>query len=172
MSIKVAVVEPVPGKGGWFWALVPVALLTASVAGVGTMASIAARDPGFALEKNYYDRAVHWDRSQAQAAENARLGYRLSGEVVASGGASEVVLRFVDRSGAPVPGAHLTVEAFANARARDRRPLTFVEGENGSYRATLADARPGLWELRVDASVGGDHFTDAVRVDVPRSPHP
>jgi hypothetical protein len=153
--------------GGAFWAMVPVVLLTLGVAGVVLLGSIAANDPGFALERDYYQRAVHWDRQQAEWAENQRLGYRLGAEVRDAGSGVEVVARVVDRAGAALTGAHIEVEAFANARAGARRTLTLVEADAGSYRAPLGAVRPGLWELRFTVERGKDRFTEVVRVDVP-----
>lgn len=159
---------PHSGKsgGGLFWALVPVGLLTASVVGVGTMATIASRDPGFAIEQGYYERAVHWDRQQAEWAENTRLGYQLALSVAESEGHREVVAIVKDRNGALIRGATVRVEAFANARAGDRRKLVLSERADGSYRAPLAQARSGLWEFR--SEVLNDHyrFTDVSRVDL------
>lgn len=162
--------EP-PGHGT-FWMLVPVGLLAASVVGVGSIAAVAARDPGFALEQNYYDRAVHWDRQQAEWAENARLGYRLSLAVVPAEDGVELVLHVVDRAGAALHGAKVGAEAFANARSAARRPLAFAEAPDGSYRASLPGARPGLWELRFVVAHGGDRYTEVVRTDVTRSALP
>lgn len=155
------------GKGGTFWALVPVALLGAGVVGVLTLATIATRDPGFALERDYYQKAVHFDRQQAQWAENERLGYRLRAELAEGPSGRELVARVVDRSGAPLRGARVEVEAFANARAADRRTLELVEGDQGVYRAVLGNPRPGVWELRFVVVRAGDRSTETVRLEVP-----
>jgi nitrogen fixation protein FixH len=155
------------GGSGLFWALVPVILLTASVTGLGTMASIAVRDPGFALEKNYYERAVHWDREQADRAASSRLGYRVVLTVEPSAGAPEIVVKVVDRQGAAIRRATVSAEAFANARAGERRSLAFTEQVDGTYRATLERPRPGLWELRLSVLDGDARFMETVRVDVP-----
>lgn len=154
-----------PGRG-WFWAAVPAVLLVASTLGVGAMASIAARDPGFALEKNYYDKAVRWDRQEEQRLANERLGYHLvlALESVPSG--VELVVRLSDREGTALGAAEISVEAFANARAADLRHLVLRAAPDGSYRAVLADARPGLWEFRCDVHAAGEHFTRIVRADV------
>jgi hypothetical protein len=158
--------RPEKSGGGLFWALVPVGLLTASVVGVGTMATIASRDPGFAIEQGYYDRAVHWDQQQAEWAENARLGYQLAFSVAEAEGRREVVAVVKDRNGSLIRGATVHVEAFANARAGDRRKLVLSERADGSYRAPLERARSGLWEFR--SEVRNDHFrfTDVSRVDL------
>ncbi|HEV8549379.1 MAG TPA: FixH family protein [Polyangiaceae bacterium] len=158
--------------GGTFWAFVPVVLLAASLAGVGSMCSIAIRDPGFALEKNYYERAVGWDGEQAQWRENARLGYHLDAAFVAAAGGTELVAHLFDRAGVPLRGAVVRVEAFANARSGQRRELTLTEGPESGYTGRLERARPGLWELRFRVEHDGARFTETVRADVPEGARP
>jgi nitrogen fixation protein FixH len=155
-----------------FWALVPVFLLAFAVTGLGIMATIATRDPGFALETNYYERAVHWDREQAQRVENARLGLRVALTVEPGPAGVELVATVHDRAGVPLPGANLSAEGFANARSGARRSLVFSEKSDGTYRAALAEPRPGLWELRLVVLSGGTRFTEVVRVDVPERSAP
>lgn len=154
-------------RGGLFWALVPVGLLGAALVGLGTLVSIAVRDPGFALEKNYYERAVHWDRQRAQDAVNQRLGYQLDIRLDRGTKGTEVALGLADRAGRPLPGAVVTVEAFANARSGQRQLLSLTAGPDGRYRAALAGARPGLWEFRVEVLAEGQRFTQVLRADVP-----
>lgn len=151
-----------PSPRGLFWAFVPVILLGSTLVGLGTAAHIATRDPGFALETDYYQRAVQWNAQQARWAENERLGYTLAFAV--AGESLVVTLR--DRDGQPLRGATLTAEAFSNARAAARRSLEFVEGDGGEYRVALPHARPGLWEFRLDAAKDGRHFTQVERADV------
>ena len=172
MSGTLPVSTRAPSRGGLFWALVPAVLLSTGVGGLAWLASLAARDPSFALERDYYDRAVHWDRQQAEWAENARLGHRVSVELQVDGAVPEVVTKIVDRSGAPLRGARVEVEAFANSRSAERRTLGLVEGEGGTYRAELPGARSGLWELRLTVVQDGNRFTHVARVDVPGSSGP
>jgi nitrogen fixation protein FixH len=155
-------------QGGAFWAWLPVALLALSLGGLGTMAVIASRDPGFALEKNYYAKGVHWDAQQAEWAENARLGYQVEIAVPAAADGFELVASVRERDGSPLRGASVRVEAFANARSGERRELTLGEVAAGSYAAPLGAARPGLWEFRVTVLSNGQRFTTLSRVDVPR----
>jgi nitrogen fixation protein FixH len=154
-------------KRGTFWALVPVGLLLACLVGLLTMASIARDDPGFALEPSYYERAVRWERQQQERAENARLGYRIGVETLATERGVELRATLRDRSGAALTGSVVQVDAFANARAADRRKLTLREAPDGTYRAVLGAARPGLWEFRFDVVRGREHFTEVVRADLP-----
>jgi len=158
--------HPAGNAKGTRWALVPVALLLASTVGVGSMASIAAHDPGFALEKGYYSRAIHWDAEQAQQAENQRLRYGLSLEPVAVNGGVELTVRLSEPGGNPIHGAELRAEAFANARSADRHDLVFVESAPGSYRVMLPQPRPGLWELRFLLTRGTERFSQTVRQEL------
>jgi len=162
--------EAATGRGGTFWALVPVALLSACVIGLGTLATIATRDPGFSLEKDYYQRAVHWDREQEQWAANARLGYHVALSLGAD--RPELVLTVADRAGAPLPEASVSIEGFPNARASERRTLVLARGEDGSFRAPLEHARPGLWEFRITVEAGGERYTETVRSEVTRRAAP
>jgi nitrogen fixation protein FixH len=151
---------------GRFWALFPVALLGSSLLGLGTMASIATRDPGFALERDYYQRAVRFEEEQAQQVENARLGYQVSLEVVAAADGAELVVTLSSKQGAPLPEATLRAEAFANARAADVRELEFRRDAGGRYRAKLERGTPGLWEFRLVAVNGKERFTSTIRRDI------
>jgi nitrogen fixation protein FixH len=153
-------------RGGAFWAMVPAILLGAALAGLGVMASIATHDPGFALETDYYQRAVHWDDEQAQQRANERLGYRLK---LAVDGEAGLSLELGDRDGKLLRGATVTAEAFSNARAALRHNLRFTEAPDGTYRAALAHARPGLWEFRINVLSDGQHFTMVERADVPKA---
>lgn len=151
------------------WAFVPVGLLAAMLLGLGSMAVIATNDPGFALERDYYAKAVRWDQKRAQDDTDARLGYRL--DVAATGGLdaranSEITLRLLDAVGAPLRGAQLRAEAFAVARSNDVRTLRFDEVAPGLYRAELSRARAGIWELRCSADRQGEHFTHTLRLEL------
>ena len=159
------------GRSGLFWALVPVGILGSALIGLGTLVSIAVHDPGFALEKNYYERAVHWDQQRAQEATNAELGYNVAIRVAASSPGAELELSLSDRGGHALPGAVVTVEAFANARSAQRQVLSLTAGSDGRYRAPLAWPRPGLWEFRVEVRAEGRRFTQVIRADLPAARH-
>ena len=150
------------------WALAPVGLLACSVVGLSWMAIVAASDPNFALEPNYYQKAIHWDQTQAQAADNQRLGYQFSlpkRVPLDAHGHASVVVRILDRAGQPVTGARLVAEAFPNAYSDRISQLSFSEREPGSYVAEVVAGRAGLWELRLSMNDGPEHATAIVRAD-------
>ena len=156
-------------SSGTFWAWVPAMLRGSMLLGLGTMAFIAIDDPSFALEPNYYDKAVHWDRSQAEARDSQALGLRLTLLQPLSSslrGDVELVLSVRDRGDLPVRGAAVALEAFPNAYATRVQQVSLLEISPGVYRAKLAHGVRGLWELRFDVAQGGSHFRQVLRVDV------
>lgn len=151
------------------WALVPVLLLVSSALGVGAMAVIAARDPHFATEPDYYQKAIHWDRTQAQAATNQRLGYRVEAPAsltIDQQGLVTVEFALNDGLGQAVRGGQLHGEAFANAYSANVVGLVFAEQAAGRYRGRFKAVRPGLWIFRISGSATGERFTADFRVDL------
>jgi nitrogen fixation protein FixH len=154
--------------GARIWPWVPGALLSSMLAGLGTLAAIAMNDPGFALERDYYRKAVGYDREIEQRTENAQLGWRLQAALSrdTTGSTTTLVVSADDAAG-PVTGAQVTAEAIENAHAATVFDLTLVEIAPGRYRATVPVARPGLWELRLSLVRGGERFTEVVRLTTP-----
>ncbi|HEX5044696.1 MAG TPA: FixH family protein [Candidatus Polarisedimenticolaceae bacterium] len=149
---------------GWIWPLLLGGLL---VTGVGVnllLLVVATGDPSFAVERDYYQKGMEWDRTLAQGRANARLGWTLACGVRA--GTLSVVLQ--DRSGTPITGAVLAVEAFHNARAGQVVTGRLVDAGNGAYERQLPIVRPGLWEMRFRAVRGQDVFTQTTPYEVAR----
>ena len=154
------------------WALVPVALLLSSALGVGGMAIVAVRDPNFATEPDYYQKAIRWDRTQAQAATNQQLGYELKMPASLSfdkQGHATLELALSDRLGHPVSGAQLSGEAFANAFSGEILSIAFSEQSPGRYAATIAVHHSGQWVFRISGNSRSDHFTADLRADLVRA---
>jgi len=154
---------------GAHWVWVPVLLLASSALGVGSMAYVAVRDPNFATEPNYYQKAIHWDQTQAQAAQNQRLSYKLTLPAAVAfdtQGLAILELKVQDSFGRPLSGARLAAEAFANAYSAEISQLAFSEREPGVYVATLRVRHRGVWEFRVAGDSDGAHFTGILRADL------
>lgn len=151
-----------------FWPALPFLLLGSALLGWSWMVREALNDPGFAVERDYYQKAVDWDRDQLERAQSDQLGWRASVLERIQDSRPELLVRLETSEGAPVAGAQVQAEAFANARSADRRQLAFVEVAPGSYAAQLERARPGLWEIRVRAERQGpgglERFTSRERL--------
>lgn len=150
-----------------FWRLFPVGLIVSSVGGLGFMAYLAVHDPNFAVEKDYYKKAVAWDETQAQARENARLGWNVDLALEAKGDHVELVAHVKDARGLPVPDARVEVEAFPNAHAGHIVNATLAP-ERDAQRGSLPFVQAGLWELRFTVRSRGERFTQVIRRDVAR----
>ena len=149
------------------WPWVPSGLLASMLVGLGTMALIASQDPGFALERDYYAKAVHYDREIAQRGENARLGWSVSSTIgpARQNASTPLDVQFRTRVG-PVQGARVSVEALRNAQASVVLEARLVELAPGRYHADLPLGHAGLWELRFVVEHAADRFTAVVRKDV------
>ena len=152
---------------GWYWPAGLAALLVGSAGANIALLVITSRDASFAVEPDYYAKALAWDETMAQQARNEALGWSLGLRVEPTGerGRVTVAAGLTDRAGAPLLGAQLAIEARHNARAN--RVLTAaLEPRGTAYAAAMPLARPGLWEFRVRVTRGPDVFTATLMRDV------
>jgi nitrogen fixation protein FixH len=160
-------------KPGAWWPIAIVGVLAVTV--VANVALIlAARDPNaYVVEPDYYRKAVNWDSTMAEARASVALGWRVDaafGDWTPTGTTLRVLM--VDSTGAPLTGAMVKVELINNLSPET--PVHAAPGEvgGGRYQARVPLARPGQWELRLQARRAGDYFTADLRRDVARPAAP
>jgi hypothetical protein len=148
------------GRGTWWpWAIA--ALLALMALMMGTLVWLAARDPTHVVESEYYHKAVDWDRTVAQRAASARLGWstRLDFLPVPAGMAAPVgapapntlvVAALADSAGRPLAGLRVHLRAFFSARA-DRIYQSDLQPVAGGYGAAFRLGPPGLWVFELEA---------------------
>jgi hypothetical protein len=130
---------------------------------------IATSNPSYAIEEDYYRKALAWDSRRAQDRHNLELGWQLEFEVApppAAGSDPQLVVRLADPNGQPLDGARVAVAAFHNARADQIVRAEPVAAGNGVYTCPLAMRRAGRWELRFTVDRGGERFTHTVNRDI------
>jgi len=149
------------------WAYVPIGLIAASILGLGYMAHLAVDDPSFAVEKDYYKKAVAWDETRAQAERNAKLGWKVDLEVVPRGSELELKVRPLDARGGRLEGAAVEVEAFANARAGHIVSAHLAPHGAEGLAAVVPFVHAGVWEFRFVVEAGGQRFTQVLRREIP-----
>jgi len=155
---------------GWYWPVGLAALLVGSAGANIALVVVTSRDASFAVEPDYYAKALAWDETMAQQARNEALGWSLGLRVEPTGqrGRMMVTARLTDSASAPLLGARVAIEARHNARAN--RVLTAtLEPRDVGYEAAMPLARPGLWEFRVRVTRGPDVFTSTLMRDVPEA---
>jgi len=154
-------------KRGTWWPIGISVVLATTVAANIWVAKIASDDPSFAIEQDYYRKAITWDSTLAQGRENVQLGWRLTPAlaVVPQTGKAELRATLTDSAGVPITGAVVKVSALPVARATEIHEATLAALGAGEYAAELVAQRHGQWELRFDVRAGSAHFTDVARVE-------
>ncbi len=131
----------------------------------------ATSDPSFAVEEDYYQKAVNWEDKQAQDQKNIQLGWTLDqaiGPINEDQAARLLVAELNGPDGEPLVGATMSVETFHNIRAGDILRSQLLESTPGHYEVQLPMLRPGLWEIRFTAQLGSETFTKTAREHIVR----
>jgi nitrogen fixation protein FixH len=154
-----------PASSGRIWAWVPAMILVGLLGTQLTVLHFVLDDPSFALEPDYYQKAMAWDARRDAERESLALGWHSEFSATPARGASGMLLRAQLRGpdGSPISGATLRIVAFANARASHVQQSELRESSPGLYEAELQSARPGLWEFRLEARRGKDTFQQVLR---------
>lgn len=143
------------------WPGMVVSLLGMSLVACALTVFFALSDPSFAVEKNYYEKALNWDEQAAQLHTNQSLGWtaaaHLSG-ILSPRGERTLTVTLTDASGQPIENATITADAFHPARSGDRLNVTLVE-KNATHTATDRFTRKGIWRIKGTARVGDTVFT-------------
>ncbi len=125
--------------------------------------AIATSDASYAVEEDYYRKAVNWDQKRAQDRINEELGWSLEFNAKPPqqpGERPALEVRLTDYPGHPIADASIALEAFHKARSDDVLRLAIAAtGEPGLYAASPAMQHNGLWELRFTVTRGAVTFT-------------
>jgi len=149
-------------KKGRLWPWIIAGALALHVVGSLVMVFVATSNPSYAVEEDYYQKALHWNDKRAQDRANEELGWILDIEAhpaATPAGEPTLEVRLTDAGGEPVDGAVMTVETFHNTRADDILSDRLDPVGEGVYRTTLPMRHNGRWELRFTVDHGQNHFT-------------
>jgi nitrogen fixation protein FixH len=149
-------------KQGRQWLLILGALMALVIGANLVLVYMAVSDPSFAVEEDYYGKALAWDDKRDQDRRNAELGWSLEFELAPTRSPDGTLLltaHLHDAAGGAIPDARLSLSTFHNARAGRIVRAELQGGEGGDYTAALPLFRPGLWEFRFEAVQGERRFT-------------
>jgi nitrogen fixation protein FixH len=154
------------GQGGRFgvarWPLIIIGLLSIHVAGMLVAVSIATRDRSFAVMPDYYDRALNWDRAQAEKRASQKLGWKLQIEpagAVDPTGRRRVRIRLIDAQGRPISPATIQITAYHHAHASQRQTIQFQTDADGNAQQAMAMPFAGFYQFDSTAAARGEEFT-------------
>jgi hypothetical protein len=120
-------------------------------------------DASYAVEEDYYQKAINWDEKRAQDRTNEELGWSLTfaaAPPTTPGEQPTIEVHLVDINAAPLADAAIALDTFHKARSEDIIRITLeATGEAGLYTASPAMRHNGLWELRFTVDHNGEHFT-------------
>lgn len=131
----------------------------------------ATSDRSFAVEPDYYAKAVDWDGHQRQAAQNAELGWTVNlrvGHAVGDKGLRAVQAQMTDAQGAAISDATVGAEFFHRAHGQDWQRADFAPSAAtpGLQNAMLAMPWHGVYEFRVRVEARGEVYTQTVLLEV------
>ena len=149
------------------WPVGITVLLVVFAAGNLMMMRVAADDPAFAIEPDYYRRAVGFDSTMEQERRSAALRWTAMTHLSRGDGSGSVAVMLSDSARKPVAGAKVKVDARFNARANDILKAELVERSPGTYVGPLAVGHAGEWEVRIEAVRGTDRFVASTRTQAP-----
>jgi hypothetical protein len=145
----------------WPW-IIGGALVLHVVVSLGVV-FFATTDASYAVEEDYYQKAMNWDEKRAQDRTNDELGWSLTfaaAPPTTPGEQPTIEVRLTDIDGEPLAGATIALETFHKARSEDVIRITLVAAEEPDlYTASPAMRHNGLWELRFSVDRDGQHFT-------------
>lgn len=158
-------------KPGMGWPIGIVVILGATIAANLVVMRIANSDASFAIEPDYYKKAVAFDSTMATERRSLSLGWSATSAIVAGDSAGRPMLTVTirDAQQLPVRGAAVNITALANARANDILTAALQETAPGQYQSRLSARFAGQWEVRVDAVRGTEHFVTSTRTEVARA---
>jgi nitrogen fixation protein FixH len=154
-------------RSGIGWPIGVVVTLAAVVVLNVWVAIIAGDDPSFAIEPDYYAKAIAWDSTMAQARRNDTLKWRLapSWGVFSVDSGTTLKVRLTDSLGAPIRNANIAVSALYVGRAALAHTATLHGDGRDGYAVALPVDHAGRWELRFTVERGADRFTSIARLD-------
>jgi hypothetical protein len=148
--------------------LIVTALLGNVILGI-FLVRVANSDPSFAVEPDYYRKAVGWDSVRQQAEINRELGWIATAHLpaVQPGEPEAIEIELTDDSGRPITNATVNIEAmpvaFANRVNSGRLNVT---SDPGRYSGNVVVDLTGLWEFRLVATRDDVRFTHTIRLEV------
>jgi nitrogen fixation protein FixH len=142
------------------WLFVPIGLLVINALVMAVLVIASSSHPP-AVVPRYYERAVTWDQSVAEAQLASDLGWKVDLELATMG----AVVRARDGQGLPVAGAHVRISGFHRSQPRRAMEVEMTTDAGGDARAIPHDgaqawlATPGWYEIDVAVKRGAISYS-------------
>lgn len=144
------------------WVAIIAGLLLGNAAATGVLIGLSSGQTRHRVLPDYYQRAVTWDSTMAEAQASAALGWRA--DLAVDG--RELTLTVVDRGGAPVADAAVELVAVPRGRVDATVSAAAVAIGPGVYRVALTGHRGGLHDVALRVVRGSERFVADRLVDL------
>jgi len=154
----------------------PAALVAVLAITVGANIAIywtANHDRSFAVEPDYYQRAIDWDSTVARGQRSAALGWNVAVRLAPpEAGQATLTVTLAARDGTPLDSADVRAALSHNAEGATVYDMRLLPAGPGLYAVRVPSARQGLWRVDLTAARGNDHFVERITADngTPRAP--
>ena len=148
------------------WPAALVAVLAITVAANVAIYWTANHDSSFAVEPDYYQRAIDWDSTVARGQRSAALAWTSEVRLSApEAGQATLSVTLAARDGAPLDSADVRAALSHNAQGANVFQVRLLPSGPGLYATRVPSTAQGLWRVDVAATLGDDVYVERVTVD-------
>lgn len=149
-------------KPGWYWPYAIGLFLGVVAICDFTMIYVISTHRSFAVEEDYYDKGMEWDKKKKQEQQNELLGWKVEPRLSVTSDVgkrgTQLELELVDKDGRPIEGALVEARCFHYAWPKRVFSGQCVANAPGSYRAFYPSAKLGKWHVELEITYEGDKY--------------
>ncbi len=148
------------------WPAALVAVLAITVVANVAIYWTANHDRSFAVEPDYYQRAIDWDSTVARGQRSAALGWVTDVRLAPpEAGHATLSMAITTRDGLPLDSADVRAALSHNAQGANVYEVRLLASGPGLYAARIPSTAQGLWRVDIAAVRGDDIYSRRVTVD-------
>lgn len=132
----------------------------------GIFVYIAMTSQDGLVEKNYYQKGLHYDDVIQAKKRQAELGWSFELMAPAKAGTAPLEVRLTDAKGEPLVGKQVAAALRRPAQKGYDLDVTLEEVQPGTYRAEVQLPLQGLWDLKTEVRDAQDQATFESRFTV------
>jgi len=148
------------------WPAALVAVLAITVVANVAIYWTANHDRSFAVEPDYYQRAIDWDSTVARGQRSAALGWVTDVRLAPpEAGHATLSIAITTRDGLPLDSADVRAALSHNAQGANVYEVRLLASGPGLYAARIPSTAQGLWRVDIAVVRGDDIYSRRVTVD-------
>lgn len=155
------------------WPAALIAVLATTVIANVVIYRMANNDPSFAVEPDYYQRAVDWDSAVARGERSLALGWVADVRLAPpEAGHATLTVTLATRDAQPIDSVDVRAALSHNAEGARVFAVQLLPAGPGRYAARVPSTAQGLWRVDLVVTRGADVFSRRVIADNGTPPVP